>query len=177
MKHKVHFAVAIVVLLSITTPLQAATPKAGAKCTKAGATATASGKKFTCIKSGTKLVWNKGVAIKKPSTAVTPTTPTPTPEPTPTPTPTPTKPTPTPTPTPTVKYPDAPTSFDDLIANYEGISYAAWSKSKAAIAASNDVALPFKALTGANTTLSFKNPAEAFDLLLVCIQVIRAPAT
>jgi M6 family metalloprotease-like protein len=38
--------------------------KAGAKCTKAGSTTTASGKKFTCIKSGTKLVWNKGVAIK-----------------------------------------------------------------------------------------------------------------
>lgn len=30
-----------------------------------------SGKKFTCIKSGSKLVWNKGVAIKKPTTAAT----------------------------------------------------------------------------------------------------------
>ena len=39
--------------------------KAGSKCSKVGATATASGKKFTCIKSGGKLVWNKGVAIKK----------------------------------------------------------------------------------------------------------------
>jgi len=72
-------------------PVQAATPKAGAKCTKAGATATSAGKKFTCVKSGKKLVWNKGVAIKKPSPVVTPTpTPTPTPEPTPSPTPTPT---------------------------------------------------------------------------------------
>lgn len=39
----------------------AAVPKAGAKCTKAGSTAVAAGKKFTCIKSGSKLVWNKGV--------------------------------------------------------------------------------------------------------------------
>lgn len=61
---KSRIAVAVVLLLALTTPLQAATPKAGAKCTKAGTTATAGGIKFTCIKSGTKLVWNKGVAIK-----------------------------------------------------------------------------------------------------------------
>ena len=159
-------SVIVFLIMTLTTPLNAAAPKAGAKCTKAGTTATAGGKKFTCVKSGTKLVWNKGVAIKKPAPVATPTL-TPTPEPTPTPSPSPV-PTPTPTPTPTVKPwtpPTAPTSFDDLIANYEGISYAAWSKSNAAIAASNDVALPFKALTGINTTLSFKTPATAFDLV------------
>jgi hypothetical protein len=67
-----------------------ASVKAGAVCKKAGSTATVNGKKFTCIKSGKKLVWNKGVAIAKPKPAVTPTpvaTPTPTPEPTPTPQP------------------------------------------------------------------------------------------
>ena len=74
-------------------------------------------------------------------------------------------PVPTPTPNPAVKYPDAPTSFDDLIANYAGISYAAWNKSNAVITSSNDVALPFKSITGVNTTLSFKNPATAFQLL------------
>ena len=106
MKHKGRLAVAIIVLLTLATPVQAATPKAGAKCTKVGATANASGKKFTCIKSGTKLVWNKGVAIKKP-------TPTPTPSPTPTPTPTPTpSPTPAPTPTPTPSPTPTPTSSD-----------------------------------------------------------------
>lgn len=71
---KSRIAVAVVLLLALTTPLQAAAPKAGAKCTKAGSTATAAGKKFTCIKSGTKLVWNKGVAIKAaaPKPSVTP---------------------------------------------------------------------------------------------------------
>jgi len=58
----------IVLLLAISlvgiAPAQASV-KPGAKCKKAGATATASGKKFTCIKSGGKLVWNKGVTIKK----------------------------------------------------------------------------------------------------------------
>ena len=75
---KSRIAVAVVLLLALTTPLQAAAPKAGTKCTKAGTTATAGGKKFTCIKSGTKLVWNKGVAIKaaapKPSPTPTPET-------------------------------------------------------------------------------------------------------
>lgn len=40
-----------------------AATKAGAICTKAGATAIASGKKFTCVKVSKKLVWNKGVTI------------------------------------------------------------------------------------------------------------------
>lgn len=52
------------------TPSQSATPP------KAGAKSTYQGKKYTCIKSGRKLVWNKGVAVAK-------TQPTPTPTPTP----------------------------------------------------------------------------------------------
>ena len=62
-------------LLTLATPVQAATPKAGAKCTKAGITATAAGKKFTCVKSGTKLVWSNGVAMKAaaPKPTATPT--------------------------------------------------------------------------------------------------------
>jgi hypothetical protein len=43
--------------------------KAGATCTKLGATSTYSGKKYICIKSGKKLVWNKGVAIAAKPTA------------------------------------------------------------------------------------------------------------
>ena len=64
-----------------------------------------------------------------------------------------------------IKYPDAPTSFDDLIANYKGISYAAWSKSSAAITAANDTAPAYKTLTGPNTVLAFKNPASVFELV------------
>ena len=58
----------IVLLLAVSllgiAPAQAAV-KAGGKCTKAGATVTSAGKKFTCVKSGGKLVWNKGVKVKK----------------------------------------------------------------------------------------------------------------
>jgi hypothetical protein len=87
-------AIGFIVLVSLSTPVQAASPKAGAKCAKAGATATASGKKFTCVKSGNKLVWNKGVAVKaapkpSPNPVFKPVEPTPSPTATPTPTPTP----------------------------------------------------------------------------------------
>ena len=72
---KFRLVVIVALLVSLATPLNAAAPKAGAKCTKAGSTATASGKKFTCIKSGTKLVWNKGVTIKAAAPKPTPSPP------------------------------------------------------------------------------------------------------
>ena len=58
----------IVLVLAVSllglAPAQAAV-KAGGKCTKAGTTVTSAGKKFTCVKSGGKLVWNKGGKVKK----------------------------------------------------------------------------------------------------------------
>jgi hypothetical protein len=45
-------------------PVQAAV-KAGSSCKTAGIKSVASGKTFTCIKSGKKLVWNKGVLTVK----------------------------------------------------------------------------------------------------------------
>ena len=58
-------AVLIAVSLLGVTPANAATVKAGTKCNKLKATTTVNGMKYTCIKSGSKLVWSKGVAIKK----------------------------------------------------------------------------------------------------------------
>ena len=55
-------------------PLNAiAAVKAGAACSKLGATSTSAGKKYTCIKSGKKLVWNSGAAIATPKPSATPT--------------------------------------------------------------------------------------------------------
>jgi hypothetical protein len=92
-----------IALALVIAPLNAfAAVKIGASCKKAGITATANGKKFTCVKSGKKLVWNKGVAIAKPKPVETPSpVPVPTPSATPTPVPTP-PPAPTPTPSPRV---------------------------------------------------------------------------
>ena len=47
-------------------PVNAAA-KAGGTCSKVGITSIVSGKTYTCIKSGKKLVWNKGVAVAKPT--------------------------------------------------------------------------------------------------------------
>lgn len=63
---------------SLASPATAAV-KAGAKCATKGQVKTVQGKKFTCIKSGRKLVWDKGKLIISPI-------PTPSASPTPTPT-------------------------------------------------------------------------------------------
>jgi hypothetical protein len=47
-------------------PVNAST-KAGGTCSKAGFTSVVSGKTYTCIKSGKKLVWGKGVAVAAPT--------------------------------------------------------------------------------------------------------------
>jgi len=61
MKRVVSVLIAIAVF---TLPLNAlAAVKAGATCSKLGATSTYLGKKYTCVKSGKKLVWNKGVTV------------------------------------------------------------------------------------------------------------------
>ena len=66
---KKYFALLLAVFLLLGLPItySNAAVKAGSSCSKVGATSTVSGKKYTCIKSGKKLVWNKGVTVKKAS--------------------------------------------------------------------------------------------------------------
>jgi hypothetical protein len=56
---------AAVALALVIAPPASANAKEGAACKKAGQTSTVSGKKFKCVKTGSKLVWNKGVAVKR----------------------------------------------------------------------------------------------------------------
>ena len=52
-------------LLASLSPADSATPpKSGTNCAKSGITMNYQGKKYTCIKSGKKLVWDKGVQNK-----------------------------------------------------------------------------------------------------------------
>ena len=53
-------------ILTLITPSHAtAATKAGGVCKKAGQVSTVSGKRYTCVKSGNKLVWSKGVTVTK----------------------------------------------------------------------------------------------------------------
>ncbi len=66
---------ALALILSLIAPINAhAAIKAGASCKKAGQITTIAGKKFKCVKSGKKLIWNKEIAVIKPS-SVTPVAP------------------------------------------------------------------------------------------------------
>ena len=106
--------VAVLSLSLVTSQVSVAAVKPGTKCSKAGATSTSNGKKYTCIKSGKKLVWKKGVVVAKPKPVASP-TPEPTATPTPTPTPTPSS-TQTVAPTPTPTVPSTPLVFSDVCA-------------------------------------------------------------
>jgi hypothetical protein len=76
--------VALIIPMVLVASNSYAAVKAGSSCSKAGIKSVSAGKTFTCVKSGKKLVWNKGVLIpvSKPS-------PVPTASPTATPTSTP----------------------------------------------------------------------------------------
>lgn len=66
---------AVLVIFGVTPgSLAAQIAKPGAACSKAGLTQTIAGKKYTCVKSGKKLLWNKGVSLA-PKPVVTPAAP------------------------------------------------------------------------------------------------------
>jgi hypothetical protein len=75
-KRQIAFLSILSLFLSLPLiPVNAAV-KAGGTCSKAGIKSVAASKTYTCVKSGKKLVWNKGVkvAASKPTPAATPTT-------------------------------------------------------------------------------------------------------
>lgn len=101
----IFISVAVIsLILGNVVSVSAAMPVAGKSCPKLGAKQVYKGKTFTCIKSGKKLMWNKGVVVvAAPQPSVKPS---PTPSPTPSASASPTSsasPTPTPSPTPTVE--------------------------------------------------------------------------
>ena len=61
--------VALLIPMVLVASNSYAAVKAGSACTKVGAKSVSGGKSYTCIKSGKKLVWDKGVVVAKPSVA------------------------------------------------------------------------------------------------------------
>ena len=134
----------------------------GTKCTKAGTTKTVSNMKYTCVKQGSKLIWNKGVAIKQAVKATPAPVPTPTPSETPKSEPKPavtTTPTPTSTPTYEPKFVDL--NFSNLYENRLDISYTAWKKASNIATASKSKAGTISVYTGPNTKPFFDDYSYA----------------
>ena len=147
--------VALLIPMVLVASNSYAAVKAGSACSKAGSKSVSGGKSHTCIKSGKKLVWDKGVLVPvaKPkasaSASAAPSA----------------SPTPKASVAPAVVYPKGPTSFDDLIENYQGISYAAWSKSREKILASSKSDFQLKMVVGPTTKLVLKEPIVPINLV------------
>lgn len=143
---------ALTLLLSIAilgSPLSNpafAAVKAGASCPKLGKTSVAAGKTFTCVKSGKKAVWNKGVAVAKSAAAPTPAS-TVSPEPI------------------APKIPAMPTSFVDLEENFEGIPYSSWEKMNSNLGKYPSSALDVSIQYGPNTPEKY-SPKITIDAVM-----------
>ena len=99
-----------------------------------------SSKTYTCIKSGKKLVWDKGV--KKLAKAIA----------------------------------AAPTSFNNLYENRNGIAYAAWKSTADSIAAGKSNVVNLKVYIGPNTTApKYKTPEIAIGLVSKAFSKYKTP--
>jgi hypothetical protein len=156
----------LVLLLSATSveAFSANPPKPGSECPKQGITKISQGKKYTCVKRAKKFSWNKGVPFKRANQVVSLAGST-----VPTPSPAPTSDSATSSgqsetiSTSSFAPPQTPTSFDDLIENYEGISYAAWLKSREKIRQSTSMAPQLKLKLGPTTSLTYTTPEIPYD--------------
>jgi hypothetical protein len=103
--------------------------KAGSSCKKLGSINLTSTKKFTCIKLGKKLVWNKGVILNVLPSKIDST------------------PTPTPTPTPTF----VDFTFKNLFEKRSNISFTAWKRSNEIFLTNKPKEIKLQVFTGPNT--------------------------
>lgn len=126
-ERKISLVVLSMFLILTSIDVTHAAVKKGDICKKVRQTATAGSKKYTCVKIGKKLVWNKGVAL------------------------------PTPTPTasqiPVPVKEKAPSNFSDLIENFRGVYIGAWNSSDQKILTSPIIDVKQNILLGPNTKL------------------------
>ena len=149
----VGISTALIVALAAVNMTHAAGIVPGTSCKTLKQTKIVDSLKFTCIKSGKKLVWKKGLAVKASNK----------PDVNPVSKPVEATPTPTPTPTPTQLIPEEPKSFADIEQNYESVAYWAWKKSKDKIESSKRTFNEFENIIAPNSGILNKTPIVAFD--------------
>jgi hypothetical protein len=131
-----------------------AAAKAGSPCSKVKSISVSAGKVYTCVKSGKKLVWNKGEVISQTlsydtapaSTAAKPEQNAPLASKWPVPS-------------------KLPTSFENLFENRAGISYAVWQRTSAIMAKNATTVPPIEILVGPNTTPWSTNHEDVVKLV------------
>ena len=147
-------------IISSSLVAQAAV-KSGSVCTKAGATSVVGGKKFTCVKSGKKLVWDKGVLVPvaKPAPSASSSA------------------VPAPSPSSTAKTVDiaTPTSITDLYEKRKGIAYAVWSKFNSAVAQKEPTLPVIEIHRGPNTPTYVKDPNSFFRQVVQLFPDVALP--
>jgi hypothetical protein len=123
--------------------------KAGTSCTKAGSKIVSAGKSYTCVKSGKKLVWDKG-SLLSPATSPSPVA---------------------------VEIPSVlPTSFENLYQNRTAIAYAAWSKTGETMKVSEARIPTVKTFIGPNTKPWYSEVEKTFALVSRAFPTAKLPA-
>ena len=144
------FLIALLVALIPAVAVSAPRATPGGTCKVLNQNVTNLNKSYTCIKSGKKLIWNKGVGIK----------------PTPTPTPTPTH-----TPTPTPKE----LTFSNISENVDAIAFNVYSKYQNLMATDYKGSIKVNTIIGPNTVPVNKNSAAAYQIASKIFQNFKQP--
>lgn len=139
--------VALLIPMVLVASNSYAAVKTGSACSKVGSKSVSGGKSYTCVKSGKKLVWDKGVLIPvvKPapsaSSSATP------------------KASSTPKPTPTVSN----ITFENLIENNSSVSYTAWKRTSDIVLSSSAKTRSLTVFTGPGTKPFFEDITYAMN--------------
>ena len=152
--NKFQFVCLVVALTLISTNSYAAV-KTGTSCSKAGIKSVSAGKTFTCVKSGKKLVWDKGVliAVAKPAPGTSA------------------------NPEPTAFIPPAmPTSFENLYGNRKGVAYAAWLQTGQVMNASEARVPTLKTFIGPNTKPWYTEVEKTLNLVSKAFPSAKLPS-
>ena len=140
------------------TQANAATPKLGGACSKVGTNAVAKGVKFTCVQSGMKLVWSKGVASTSTSTATNTSQENPIP----------------------ITLPAVPTgliTFDNIDKHIADISEAAYTAVQKVEATNSLPNIPFVVQIGPNTNPAVPDVSAKFQKIMKLWSGFRQPVS